>query len=399
VSIIDGISVPPSWTVRPFGRVAARIQLAGQPNLEPLSVFLDEGVVPRSSRQDNHNQLGEDLAKYLIVQPGDIVFNKLRTWQGGLGVSRYEGIVSPAYFVCRPKSEYDPRYLHYLLHSQPYLQELTRISKWMPPSQFDIGWEQLRLLPVFAPPRAVQARIADYLDSTTTRIDALIAKKRRMIDLLEERVNAQVSDYIRRSPLAGEGEVEVVPIRRVLTKLERWADGGNMVTAFRDGEVTTREARNREGFTNAWTETARVQQVEVGDVVIHGLDGFSGAIGDARTAGVCSPVYHVCIPKQGDGTFYGRMLRLLAVNGYLGNFAISTRERAVDFRNWDLFGRIPVPLVPTDEQRAIGDEIRKIRPLRDRIVASEALALEHRQALITAAVTGKLEIPVPEAVA
>src|SRR5260370_6242312 len=107
----------------------------------------------------------------------------------------------------------------------------------MPPSQFDIGWEQLRLLPVFAPPRAVQARIADYLDSTTTRIDALIAKKRRMIDLLEGRVNAQVSDYIRRSPLAGEGEVEVVPIRRGLAKLERLADGGNTLNAVRDRQV------------------------------------------------------------------------------------------------------------------------------------------------------------------
>ena len=64
----------------------------------------------------------------------------------------------------------------------------------------------------------------------------------------------------------------------------------------------------------------------------------------------------------------------------------------MDFRNWDLFGRIPIPVVPVLEQERIGDQIRAIRPLRDRILASEALAAERRQALITAAVTGGIEI-------
>jgi type I restriction enzyme S subunit len=128
-------------------------------------------------------------------------------------------------------------------------------------------------------------------------------------------------------------------------------------------------------------------------VVIHGLDGFSGAIGDSQRRGVCSPVYHVCSVIEGDSAFYGRLLRVLAISGYLGNFATSTRERAVDFRNWDLFRRIPIPRVPSVDQRRIGEEIRSIRPLREKIVASEALAKVRRQALITAAVTGQLDIP------
>lgn len=373
-------------------------------DLPLLSVSLYRGVVPRSEMTGTEPR-ADDLSNYKLCRPNEIVINRMSAFQGAIGISHCHGIVSPEYLVLRPRNDVDARFLTYLMKSTWFVGEMTaRVRGIGSADQGNvrtprINPSDLGSIPVSVPPLMLQQTIADYLDSTTTRIDALIAKKRRMIDLLEERVNAQVSDYIRRSPLAGEGEIEVVPIRRVLTKLERWADGGNMVTAFRDGEVTTREARNREGFTNAWTETARVQQVEVGDVVIHGLDGFSGAIGDARRAGVCSPVYHVCTLKQGDSTFYGRMLRLLAVTGYLGNFAISTRERAVDFRNWDLFGRIPVPLVPTDEQRAIGDEIRKIRPLRDRIAASEALALEYRQALITAAVTGELEIAAPEAVA
>ena len=143
--MLKSVVFPADWTTIPFGRVAPRVQDSGRPDLESLSVFLGAGVVPRSSREDNHNQLGEDMGKYLVVEPGDIVFNKLRTWQGGLGASKYLGLVSPAYFVCRPKPNFDPTFLQYLLLSSTYLQELTRISKWQPPSQFDIGWEQLKL--------------------------------------------------------------------------------------------------------------------------------------------------------------------------------------------------------------------------------------------------------------
>jgi hypothetical protein len=81
-----------------------------------------------------------------VVRPGDVVFNKLRTWQGGLGVSRHLGVVSPAYYVCRPVPDIDSRYYHYLLRSAIYLAELTRLSKFMPPSQFDIAWDDLKTL-------------------------------------------------------------------------------------------------------------------------------------------------------------------------------------------------------------------------------------------------------------
>ena len=183
-SVLDAIGLPPGWEFVPFGRLVERSREAGRPDLPPLSVFLDEGVVPRTTREDNFNRLGSDMAKYLVVRPGDVVFNKLRTWQGGLGFSRYEGLVSPAYFVCRPSTRAEPRFLHYLLRSAPYLAELTRVSKFMPPSQFDILWDDLSVVPISTPEIDIQREIADYLDAETARIDALISKKRRMLELL-----------------------------------------------------------------------------------------------------------------------------------------------------------------------------------------------------------------------
>ncbi len=79
------------------------------------------------------------MSNYLVVRPGDIVFNKLRTWQGGLGVSKIRRVSSAlrTSSVWAVKEAIDPRYYHDLLRSNVYLAELTRISKFMPPSQFD----------------------------------------------------------------------------------------------------------------------------------------------------------------------------------------------------------------------------------------------------------------------
>lgn len=166
-----------------------------------------------------------------------------------------------------------------------------------------------------------------------------------------------------------------------------------MVTAFRDGQVTSRTIRREAGFTDAWTDSATFQRVEIGDVVVHGLDGFAGAIGTSETGGVCSPAYHVLkVLGIGDPDFYGRLLRVLATSGYLELFAVSTRERAVDFRNWDLFGRIPIPLVSPTDQAGIGDEIRALRRALPMIRSSRDLLEERKRSLITAAVTGEFDV-------
>lgn len=189
MSIVASLPLPAGWRRVSFARLVTRSKEAGRPDLEPLSVFLDAGVVPRASRDDNHNALGEDLGKYLVVGQGDLVFNKLRTWQGGFGHSRYTGIVSPAYFVCRTQQRDTSRFLDYLFHSRPFLAELIRVSKWQPPSQFDTPWEALRSIPCVVPPLAQQAETADFLDregERMRRLDCRLKEAARQIDDLEQ---------------------------------------------------------------------------------------------------------------------------------------------------------------------------------------------------------------------
>lgn len=370
-----------------------RIKDVGHPNEEMLSVYRDHGVVRKNSRGDNFNKTAENRNIYQLVHPGWLVVNRMKAWQGSLGVSPLRGIVSGHYLCFRPIHDEDHRFLNYLLRSGVYATELHRLSRGVRPNQLEIDNDMLRTVPVLLPCGAEQRRIAAFLDVETERVDQLIAAKARILELLNERIDSQVMSFVGRSPLAGRIEIPVSPIKRQLEKLERPASEGEMITAFRDGQVTSRTARRRDGFTESWTDGAHVQVVKAGDVVVHGLDGFAGAIGDAEVDGVCSPVNHVCRPVAGDSTFLARMLRLLALCGYLGNFASSTRERAVDFRNWDLFGRIPIPQVPAEDQIRISAEIRALRPLQELVATTQALAKERQHSLITAVVTGEMEVP------
>ncbi|WP_285586573.1 restriction endonuclease subunit S [Herbidospora sp. NBRC 101105] len=260
---------------------------------------------------------------------------------------------------------------------------------------YHVSAERVRALPIDLPSLEEQRRIADFLDAEVGKINDLTNKKLRLLSVLEERVDSRILQLVGASKLANPGlGTRALPIRRVLAKVVRPAvEGAEIITAFRDGQVTARSLRRADGYTLSASAEAQGQNVGVDDVVVHGLDGFAGAIGTAETSGNCSPVYHVCVPiNDGDSLFYGRLLRVLAVSGYLGLFAISTRERAVDFRNWDLFGRIPVPDIPLNEQREIGDLIKAIRPLRTQIDRSNTLASERRQSLITVAVTGQIDV-------
>ncbi|WP_234540052.1 restriction endonuclease subunit S [Streptomyces shenzhenensis] len=330
------------------------------------------------------------------LKEGDILLSRSGTPPGQSYLVRASdaGATFAGYLVrFRPLWSAEPRFLAYVARSEPFQHKIRSESVASTIQNFNA--ERYANIDFRAPGLEEQRRIANFLDAEIGKIDDLVSKKERLVSLMDERINSQVLQYIGSSQLVRHTTGHpALPIRRILTKVVRpaVADVG-VITAYRDGQVTERSLRRAEGYTLSSSADPQGQSVQVGDVVVHGLDGFAGAIGTSEAIGNCSPVYHVCTPTgDGDAYFLGRLLRLLALQGYLGNFATSTRERAVDFRNWDLFGRIPIPVVPPDGQREIGDRIKGLRPLRELIVRSETLAAERRQALITAAVSGQFDV-------
>ena len=111
-------NVPSTWEVDRLKTHLKRVDAKNPGGVQVLSLYRELGIIPKDSRDDNHNVTSEDTSKYKYVQPGDFVVNKMKAWQGSVAVSDYEGIVSPAYYVYKfLHDRFHKRYFHYLIRS------------------------------------------------------------------------------------------------------------------------------------------------------------------------------------------------------------------------------------------------------------------------------------------
>ena len=411
-SVLDALEVKVNWEKVPLRAIAEKVSECGYGHLQPLSVYLEAGVVPRASRTDNHNQLGEDMEKYQRVIPDDLVFNKLRTWQGGFGVSSDEGVVSPAYIIVRPnQSKVSPRFLGYLLKSAPYLAELTRLSKWMPPSQFDISWESIRDLQLVLPPIVEQSLVADYLDSQLFVIDALIEKKTSELD--------QVSSYfdaIVREKILGDGTNDLNPpgwasrlgIDRKLIPLGNLVcirgEKNNPIQLTQVLSLTAARGvilyEDKGAIGNVASEdVSRYSIVRKNDLVVNCMNIIIGSVGLSKYDGVLSPVYYVLKKISNDSinieylAFHFRIREFQRQLIKIGYGILDHRMR-IPWINLKAELIIVPPLdvqeEPVTELKAIdSDRAKALSCIEDSI----ALLKEFKSALITATVTGTYRVP------
>ena len=108
--------IPAQWNLFRLKAFFTPSAITNKPDARVLSLYRDYGVIPKDSRDDNHNVTSLDTSKYKYVNRGDFVINKMKAWQGSMALSGYDGIVSPAYHVFKFRSEgLWPRYAHYLL--------------------------------------------------------------------------------------------------------------------------------------------------------------------------------------------------------------------------------------------------------------------------------------------
>lgn len=177
----------------PFWRLFTRVSRIGYPDETLLSVYREFGVVKREDRDDNKNRVGADTSRYQLVEAGDLVVNKMKAWQGSLGVSGYRGIVSPAYFVYTPHHSCNDVYLNYVLRSQPLVDHYFANSKGIRPGQWDLQPERLDQIRVPIPPRTVQDALVEHLSRETAQIDEMLLNIAHLSSLLTERRSALVT--------------------------------------------------------------------------------------------------------------------------------------------------------------------------------------------------------------
>ena len=185
--------IPAHWDTKKVKRLFGHTKRQGFPDLTVLSVYREYGVIEKSSRDDNFNRTPEDLDNYQLVKPGDLVINKMKAWQGSLGVSSLSGITSPDYVVYSPGHEAIERFLHHFLRCKLLASVYLTMSNGIRPIQWRLEPGRFEDLVVFLPPPVEQDQIAAFLDRETAKIDALISKIRQAIDHLKEFRTALIS--------------------------------------------------------------------------------------------------------------------------------------------------------------------------------------------------------------
>jgi type I restriction enzyme S subunit len=406
------------WRKVPLRAIYQRVELRGRPDLPLLSVYREHGVVPRGDRDDNHNRPSDDLSTYKHVRPGDLVVNKMKTWQGSLAVSGHEGIVSPAYFVGRRVSDVDDRFMHHLLRSMPLIAEYGARSKGIRPSQWDLPWEEFAAIKVLLPVRGKQRAIADYLDTEMTRIDSLINKKQRLIEVLKERRQVLITVAVTGGPAPESSQMRSelwsLPHEWDESRIDRLADvrarvGWKALTAAEyvdDGYVflstpnikqTEIDFENVNYITDFRYEESPELKLQIGDVLL---------VKDGATLGITNIVRTLPRPATVNGSIAvlrcksiePSYLRYVLASDFIqGRIGAYRAGMGVPHLFQEDIKKFPIPCPPPSTQRAIADyldlETARIDALVEKVNTQIDLLREHRQALITGAVTGEIEIP------
>ena len=188
--------IPEHWGVDKVKYHLRRYEPRNPGNQEVLSVYREYGVIPKDSRDDNYNVTSEDTSKYKYVKPGNLVINKMKAWQGSMGVSEYEGIVSPAYFIYHFEDDLVvPKYLHYLFRSC-YKDEFRRISGGIREGQWDLSPEAFNNTLFLIPPIDEQYSIISYADSKAKEIESLINTKNEQLEVLTDYKKSLIYEYV-----------------------------------------------------------------------------------------------------------------------------------------------------------------------------------------------------------
>lgn len=179
-------SIPLEWKIE---RIKNHLKFCPEKNPGDaiiLSLYRELGIVPKDSRDDNHNVTSEDTSNYRYVRVGDFVINKMKAWQGSMAVSDYEGVVSPAYYVYNFTSdELDRKYFHFLLRSRCYAEEFRRLSAGIRIGQWDLPRNGFETTCIAVPSLGEQQLIAQEIDQKTKAIDELIFNVQSQIDKLD----------------------------------------------------------------------------------------------------------------------------------------------------------------------------------------------------------------------
>ncbi len=196
-------NVPKHWELV---RLGALVRERGETNekglvSDVLSVTNDRGVIPYAEKGNIGNKKSEDITRYKIVRPNDIVVNCMNVIIGSVGISKYTGCLSPVYYVLTTRNNRDnPSYLNAYFQTKTFQESLVRIGNGILAHRMRIPMELLKREVFPRPPIEEQEVIVRFLDISEQRVRRFIRTKQRLVKLLEEERRATVRRVVTRGP-------------------------------------------------------------------------------------------------------------------------------------------------------------------------------------------------------
>ncbi len=387
---------------------------------ELLSVSQYDGITP--AKGDSRS---ESLKGYKIVSQNDLVINIMLAWMGGLGVSNYDGIVSPAYCIYKLNNDSNPKFLHYLYKTPLYLAEFARHSTGVVPSRWRMYTDDFGQVLSLIPPRQEQDIIVSYLDERIAKIDAAIAQQQKMIDLLNERkqiiINRAVTKGLNPNAKMKDSGVEWIgevpehwEVRKTLFCLSMpITDGPHETPRFYEEGIPFVSAEavscgngkidfdHIRGFISKefYDECCKKYIPKIHDIYMIKSGATTGKVAIVDTNRVFTIWSPLAVFRCNDEVvFYEYMFYLLQSNPYQFQVQLGWSYGTQQNIGMRTLEKLKVPVPPLSEQKSIACYIKdKCKPIDESIdVANKQISLlqERKQIIINEVVTGKVKITI-----
>lgn len=384
-----------------------------------LSLTASQGVVPVNEKEGvGGNKPKDDLTKYCVARKDDLLVNCMNVVAGSAGVSKWDGAISPVYYALYPRDSENCNiwYFHYLFRLLPFQRSLLGLGKGILMHESSTGklntvrmrisMDYLNNVNLPLPPKDEQDKIVAYLNWKTSLINRMISAKKREISLLKEYKESAISYYVTHGLVETEMRpteiywLHEVPkdwketkLKYLLKKHKREVpEDAELLICSNSGDVKKR-GDSKLGLVASSDDI--YQGVHQGDLLIHGMDTWHGAIAISEFDGMCTPVVHVCTCNQSK-RFVAYYLKMMAYKKVYKAISNGVRQNTSDFRSWDKVANLLIAFPEFEEQEKIADYIDGIVDSVNRMVADYEKQIEQlhemKHRVILDVITGATDI-------
>ena len=404
-------NIPESWDVERMRYSLKEINVKNSPvkTEQILSLVKDKGVMLYEEKGDVGNKAKEDITGYKVAFPDTLIVNSMNILIGSVGISKYKGCVSPVYYVFKDNEKSDLRYINYIFNTREFQRELRKYANGILEIRLRVSATDIfnRKIPV--PAKDEQVKIADFLDEKCAEIDKLSEDIQKQIDILNDykksviiRVVTKGLDSDTETKESGvyynpsiNKDWKTTKIGYICDKLwQKFDPSDTPLICSNSGDIII---RGEDKIGKMVSEDHAMQGIRKGDIAIHGMDTWHGAIALSNMDGKITRVVHVCNSKTCDNRFIVYYLQNLAYIGVYKLISFGIRENTSDFRSWDKVKDIYISVPTTiDEQKAIADFLDNFKKKVDEIISSKQTLidklLEYKKSIIYEYVTGKKRV-------